>query len=221
MRGVAERDAVAVIGIGRFGESLARELMAQGTEVMVVDSSEHTIQRMSGEVTHAVTADSTDEQALRQLGIDEFRRVCVGIGSNLEGSILTCSVLKTLGVPSIWAKAISAAHARILEQLGVDHVVRPEHDTGRRIAHLVAGRLLDYIELDDGYAIVKMHPPAAILDVPLGETGVRRRHGVTVIGVKEQGSDFHHATADTVVTGDCLVIVSGRRDDVEKFSELS
>jgi trk system potassium uptake protein TrkA len=217
---LADSDAVAVIGIGRFGEALARELTAQGTEVLAVDTSEEIVQRMAGEVTHAVAADCTDERAVRELGIDEFSRVVVGIGSNLEASILTCSTLRTVEVPTIWAKAISAAHARILEQIGVDHVVRPEFETGRRVAHLVAGRLLDYIELDDGYAIVKMHPPAAILDRPLGDTGVRRRHGVTVIGVKERGADFHHATAETVVTGDCLVIVSGRREDVERFSEL-
>ncbi|GAA1928022.1 TrkA family potassium uptake protein [Nocardioides lentus] len=217
---MADSDAVAVIGIGRFGESLARELMSQGTEVLVIDSSEQTVQRLAGEVTHAVTADATDEQAMRQLGLDEFSRVAVGIGSNLEASILTCSTLRTLEVPSIWAKAISAAHARILTQLGVDHVIRPEHDTGRRIAHLVAGRLLDYIELDDGYAIAKMHPPRALLDTPLGETGIRRRHGVTVIGVKESGEAFHHASADTVVGAGSLIIVSGARRDVERFSEL-
>jgi len=218
---LGDQDAVAVIGIGRFGEALARELVAQGTEVLAIDRSEELVQRLSGEVTHAVAADATDERALRELGVDEFTRVAVGIGSNLEASILTCSTLKMLEVPTIWAKAISAAHARILDQIGVDHVVRPEFDLGRRVAHLVAGRLLDYIELDDGYAIAKMRPPRAIVGRALGETGIRRRHGVTVIGVKERGNDFHHATAETVVAPDALVIVSGHREAVDRFSELS
>jgi trk system potassium uptake protein TrkA len=211
---------VVVIGLGRFGESIARELMAAGVDVLAIDRDEQNVQRLSGLVTHVVEADSTDEEALRQLSVDEFDRAVVGIGSNLENSILTCSVLKTLEVKEVWAKAISAAHARILEQIGVDHVIRPEHDTGRRVAHLVAGRMLDYIEFDDGFAIVKMHPPDCIRDLPLGESGVRSKYGVTVVGVKEHGEDFTHATPETVVSSGCLVIVSGPRDKVEKFAEM-
>jgi trk system potassium uptake protein TrkA len=167
-----------------------------------------------------VTADSTDEKALRQLGIHEFERVVVGIGSNLEASILTCSVLHAIGVKDIWGKAISAAHARILTQLGVQHVIRPEHDTGRRVAHLVAGRLLDYIEFDDGFAIVKMRPPKCTIDEPLGNAKVRTKYGVTIVGVKREGEDFTHATQDTVVHDGDLIIVSGARNKVEDFSEM-
>jgi trk system potassium uptake protein TrkA len=211
---------VVVVGMGRFGESLARELMAGGTEVLGVDIDERTVQRLSGVLTHVVQADATDEEALRQLGIHEFERVVVGIGSHLEASILTCSVLQSIGVKDIWAKAISAAHGRILSQLGIQHVVRPEHDTGRRVAHLVAGRLLDYIEFDDGYAIVKLRPPRLVLDVPLGESGVRRKYGVTIVGVKTPGKDFTHATQDTVVHDGDLIIVSGPRTQVEDFAEM-
>lgn len=208
-----------MIGLGRFGESIARELMSTGTEVLAIDRDEQTVQRMAGLVTHVVAADSTDEEALRQLSVDEFDRAVVGIGSNLENSILTCSVLQTLEIRDVWGKAISASHARILEQIGVRHIIRPEHDTGRRVAHLVAGRLLDYIEFDDGFAIVKMRPPRSIVDKPLGETGVRSKHGVTVVGVKRHGEDFTHATERTVVGHGCLIIVSGPRDRVEKFAE--
>lgn len=211
--------AVVVIGLGRFGESLARELVASGTEVLAIDHDEKIVQKLAGVATHVVAADSTDEEALRQLGVHEFERVVVGIGSHLEASILTCSVLKAIGVKDVWAKAISASHGRILSQLGIQHVVRPEHDTGRRIAHLVAGRLLDYIEFDDGYAIVKLRPPKSIFDVPLGESGVRRKYGVTIVGVKTPGKDFTHATQDTVVHDGDLVIVSGPRTRVEEFAE--
>ena len=213
-------DGVVVIGMGRFGESLARELMASGTEVMGIDADDKTVQRLAGLLTHVVAADSTDEQALRQLGIHEFERVVVGIGSNLEASILTCSVLQAIGVKDIWGKAISAAHGRILSQLGVQHVIRPEHDTGRRVAHLVAGRLLDYIEFDDGFAIVKMRPPKCTLEEPLGNSGVRTKYGVTIVGVKREGQDFTHATQETVVHEGDLIIVSGPRNKVEDFSEM-
>lgn len=215
-----DNSGVIVIGIGRFGESLARELMAGGTEVMGIDADEKIVQKMAGVLTHVVAADATDEEALRQLGVHEFERVVVGIGQNLEASILTCSVLQAIGIKDIWGKAISAAHGKILSQLGVQHVVRPEHDTGRRVAHLVAGRLLDYIEFDDGFAIVKMRPPKCVLDEPLAQSKVRTKYGVTIVGVKREGEDFTHATQETVVNDGDLIIVSGPRSKVEDFSEM-
>jgi trk system potassium uptake protein TrkA len=120
----------------------------------------------------------------------------------------------------VWAKAISHSHARVLTQLGVHHVVRPEHDMGTRVAHLVRGRMLDYIEFDDGYAIVKTRPPESIHGVPLGESRVRSRYGVTVVGVKRAGADFTHATAETVVQEGDLIIVSGPDEGVERFTDL-
>ena len=129
-------------------------------------------------------------------------------------------MLLTLGVPNVWSKAISAAHARILTQIGVHHVVRPEHDMGKRVAHLVRGRMLDYIEFDDGYAIVKTRPPRSIYDTPLGQTHIRSKYGVTIVGVKRAGHDFTHATAETTVEQDDLIIVSGPRENVERFSEI-
>jgi trk system potassium uptake protein TrkA len=187
---------------------------------MGIDADEKIIQKMAGVLTHVVVADATDEEALRQLGVHEFERVVVGIGQNLEASILTCSVLQAMGIKDVWGKAISAAHGKILSQLGVQHVVRPEHDTGRRVAHLVAGRMLDYIEFDDGFAIVKMRPPKCVLDEPLAQSKVRTKYGVTIVGVKREGEDFTHATQDTVVHDGDLIIVSGARSKVEDFSEM-
>ncbi len=216
-----DSDPVAVIGLGRFGRSLALELAGEGVEVLGIDSDHRVVQSLAGELTHVVEADTTDEEAMRQLSLHEFSRAVVGIGSDLEASILSASVLLTLGVRDIWAKAISEPHARILAQIGVHHVVRPEHDMGRRVAHLVRGRMLDYIEFDDGYAIVKTRPPQSLHGRPLGESRPRSRHGVTVVGVKRTGQDFTYATPETVVEDDDLVIVSGPRDAVERFSELA
>lgn len=214
-------DAVAVIGLGRFGEALALELEASGTEVLGIDTDEAVIQKVAGLLTHAVVADATDEEAMRQLSVDEFTRVVVGIGHNLEASILTCSVLQSFGIGDIWAKAISAPHARILDRIGCHHVVRPEYDTGTRVAHLIAGRLLEYIEFDDGYAIVKMRPPAEILGKTLAEAGVRNKYGVTIVGAKRASEDFTHAVPDTVVNQGDLIIVSGARAKIEGFAELA
>jgi trk system potassium uptake protein len=214
-------DAVAVIGLGRFGEALALELEASGTEVLGIDTDDQVIQKVSGVLTHAVIADATDAEAMRQLSVDEFSRVVVGIGHHLEASILTCSVLQSFGIPDIWAKAISEPHARILTQVGCHHVIRPEYDTGRRVAHLIAGHLLDYIEFDDGYAIVKMRPPGQILGQSLASSGVRQKYGVTIVGVKRAGEDFTYAVPETVVRRGDLIIVSGNRAKVETFAELN
>jgi len=212
---------VVVIGLGRFGTSLALELLKSDTEVLGIDSDPKTVQALSGTLTHVVAADSTDEEALRQLSVHEFERAVIGIGTNLEASILTASAVLGLGVPHVWAKAISHSHARILDQLGVHHVVRPEHDMGRRVAHLVRGRMLDYIEFEDGFAMVRTRPPDGLLGRPLGETHIRRVHGVTVVAVKRANEDFTYATAETVLESGDQVIVSGHSRNVERFTELT
>lgn len=215
------RSPVVVIGLGRFGKSLALELVDEGIEVLGIDGDSKVVQSLAGRLTHVVEADSTDEEAMRQLSVHEFDRAVIGIGSDLEASILSASVVLGFRVPNIWAKAISDSHARILGQIGVHHVVRPEHDMGRRVAHLVRGRMLDYIEFDDGYAIVKTRPPRSLHGLSLGESRPRSQHGITIVGVKRAGQDFTHATPDTVIDADDLIIVSGPEDKVERFSELA
>jgi trk system potassium uptake protein len=212
---------VAVIGLGRFGKSLALELEAEGTEVLGIDPDPKIVQSMAGRLTHVVEADATDEEAMRQLGVHELDRAVIGIGNDLESSLLAGSVLVTLGVRNVWAKAISNAHAKILTQIGVHHVVRPEHEMGQRVAHLVRGTMLDYIEFDDGYAIVKTTPPERIVDIPLSESRVRSQFGITIVGIKRTGEDFTHATPETVVHPGDLIIASGPRTEVERFSSLA
>jgi trk system potassium uptake protein TrkA len=211
---------VAVVGLGRFGKSLALELVKEGVEVLGIDSDPKVVQSLAGRLTHVVEADTTDEEAMRQLSVQDFDRAVLGIGTQLESSILSASVLLNLGVPNIWAKAVSKAHARILTQIGVHHVVRPEHDMGKRVAHLVRGRMLDYIEFDDGYAIVKTRPPRSLLGLTLGESRPRSQHGITIVGVKRTGQDFTHATPETVVREGDIIVVSGPQERVERFSEL-
>ena len=212
---------VAVIGLGRFGKSLALELEQEGVEVLGIDADPKVVQSLAGRLTHAVEADTTDEEAMRQLSVHEFDRAVIGIGNDLEASILSASVLLNCQVRHVWAKAISESHARILTQIGVHHVVRPEHDMGKRVAHLVRGRMLDYIEFDDGYAIVKTRPPQSLFGRSLGQSRPRSEFGITIVGVKRTGQDFTHATPDTVIEEGDLIIVSGPQDKVEGFSELA
>ena len=219
-RRLAEIDSVVVIGLGRFGRSLALELVACDTEVLGIDTDEQVVQELSAQLTHCVQADSTNEDALRQLGVQEFDRAVVAIGSHIEASLLTASLLRSMGVGNIWAKAISEQHGRILEQLGISHVVYPEHDMGRRVAHLVKGKMLDYIAFEDDYAMAKAVPPVMLLDVPLAQSGIRRAHGVTVVGVKAPGGSFTHATGETILRQGDTVIVSGQPAAVERFTDL-
>ncbi|MDK1476158.1 TrkA family potassium uptake protein [Streptomyces sp. 549] len=211
---------VAVIGLGRFGSSLATGLVRRGWDVLGIDENPARVQKMSDGLTHSAVADGTDMEALRQLGVHEFESVVVGIGNNIEASILTASNLMEAGVPNLWAKAVSRQHGLVLERLGVHHVVLPEHDMGERVAHLVTGRMLDFIEFDDDYALVKTVAPNVATGVPLGVSQVRSRFGVTVVGIKRAGEDFTHATAETVVEPGDVIIVTGRTRAVEHFSEL-
>lgn len=218
-RKIAQERGVVVIGLGRFGKSLADELERDGVPVLAVDNDAKLVQDLAGRWTHVVEADATDLQAMQQLGVGEFSKAVVGIGNDLESSILTAFVLRRLGVNDVWAKAITTSHGEILTQVGVAHVVRPEHAMGKRVAHLVRGRMQDYIEFDDGYAIVKTAPPRSILGVTLEESGVRQKYGVTIVGIKAEGQDFSHATPTSVVREGDLIIVAGDRRKVEHFSD--
>ncbi len=212
---------VVVLGLGRFGASLALELVRRGSEVLGLDSDPVLVQRYADDLTHAAVADTTDAEALQQLDVPDFHRAVVGIGTDLEASILATAVLVDLGIPHIWAKATSRQHGRILQRIGAHHVVLPEFDMGERVAHLVTGRMIDYIEFDDNFAMVKTAAPREILDRPLSASGVRARHGITVVAVKCSGEEFTYATPDTVVHRGDVVIISGRINDVEAFANLT
>lgn len=211
---------VVIIGLGRFGGSIAMELSQQRADVLALDSNPKLVDRYSDEVTHAAVVDSTDDEALRQLGVHEFKRAVVAIGADLEASILTTSLLAEFGVPNIWAKALSRQHARILERVGAHHVVLPEHDMGERVAHLVMGRMLDYIEFEDDYAMVKTVAPAEAVGHPLGESQLRSKYGITIVSIKRRGEGFTYATAETVIRPGDLLIVAGTTEATERFAEL-
>lgn len=211
---------VVVIGLGRFGGSLATELTRLGCEVLGLDRDAKRVQHFADVLTHTAVVDSTDDEALAQLDVGEFERAVVGIGSDIEASILTTSLLSEIGIEQLWVKAVSRQHARILERVGAHRVILPEYEMGERVAHLVAGRMLDYIEFEDDYALVKTTPPAEASGKPLGQTKLRIRYGVTVVGIKRPGEAFTYATSDTVVHPDDVLVVAGRREDVERFADL-
>jgi trk/ktr system potassium uptake protein len=209
-----------VIGLGRFGGGLAETLVGLGHEVLGVDADPKTVQDFAGMLTHVVEADSTSEAAMRQLGAGEFETAVVAIGTDIEASILTTSVLADLGAPRIVAKAVTAAHGRILERVGAHRVVFPERDMGIRVGHSLAGSMLDYFELDPGFAIVETTVPRALVGKTLAEAEVRQRYGVTVVYVKPAGGSFTYATPDTVAREGDILVVAGEKARAEAFGEL-
>jgi trk/ktr system potassium uptake protein len=213
-------DGVLVIGLGRFGTALAETLTDLGHQVLGVDSDAGNVQRNADRFTHVVEADGTDDEVMRQLGAGEFGRAVVGIGTDLEASILTTSVLADLQVPDIWAKAITVPHGRILERVGAHHVVFPEHDMGRRVAHLVTGRMIEFLQLDEGFALVELKPPRQIVGRTLSDAQVRGRHGITVVCIKPEGGSFTYATPETVPGPNDILVVAGETDRVEGFADL-
>jgi trk system potassium uptake protein len=213
-------DGVLVVGLGRFGTALAETLMDLGHQVLGVDSDPGNVQRNADRLTHVVEADGTDGEVMRQLGAGEFGRAVVGIGTDLEASILTTSVLADLQLPDIWAKAITAPHGRILERVGAHHVVYPEHDMGRRVAHLVTGRMIEFVQLDEGFALVELKPPKQIVGRTLSGSQVRARHGITVVCIKPEGGSFTYATPETIPGPDDILVVAGETDRVEGFANL-
>lgn len=212
-------ETIMVIGLGRFGGTLATTLVALGHQVLGVDASEAIVARFANRLTKAVSADTTNVEALRQLGVEEFAHVVVGIG-DVEASILTTAELAALGITDIWAKAVTESHARILHRVGATHVVRPEHDMGERVAHMVTGKMIDFIELDPGFALVETTAPRELWGLDLASAGVRNRFGVTVVCIKPVGETFTYATPDTRIEEGDILLVAGETSVVETFAEL-
>ena len=211
-------DNVVVIGLGRFGGQVAESLTRLGHEVLGIESDMQIVQEWSDRLAHVVQADATDEDALRQLGVPDLRRAVVGIGADLEASVLTVLALVEVGVREIWAKAISVKHGKILRQVGAQHVIYPEAAMGDRVAHLITSHMIDFIEFDDGFAIAKTRAPKEAVGRSLADVGLRTTYGVTVVGVKESGRDFVYAQPQTVVPPGALMIVAGPTSKVQRFA---
>lgn len=211
-------DSVVVIGLGRFGSAVAQTLLALGHDVLAIDNNAATVQQLADELPHVVQADATDLETLKQLDVGSYGHAVVSMGESLEASVLAVLNLSQIGLKDIWVKANNPAHGRVAERLGAHHVVYPEADMGERVAHLVTGKMIDFIEFDDGFAIAKTRAPAETLNKTLTESNVRQRHGVTVVGIKRRHQDFIYAQADTQVKPGDLLIVAGPTRVIERFA---
>lgn len=204
-----------VIGIGRFGRSVATSLYKSGYDVMVIDNSEKEIQDISDEVTHAVQVDARDEETLKKLGIRNFDVAIVAIGDDIQSNILVSVMLKELGIPTVIAKAKDALHGKVLEKIGVDRVIYPERDMGIKVAHSLTSTndFLDYIELSPEYSIVEVFTPKGFVNTTLGKLNLRARYGISVIAIKNENEIIAVPGADSVIhEGDVLIIIGSNKD---------
>ncbi|MFD2370289.1 potassium channel family protein [Brevibacillus sp. GCM10020057] len=210
----------AIIGMGRFGSSVARTLYEMDYEVMGIDENEERINENIQYVTHAVAADSTDERALKEIGIRNFDVVVVAIGVDIQASILTVLTLKELGVKKIVAKAQNERHGQVLYKVGADRVVFPERDMGVRVAHnLISANVLDFIELADDYSVAEVVVSSKFVGKSLRQLDIRKKYGVNVIAIKS-GDKFNIAPnpEELIQYGDVLVVI-GNNKDLKAFEE--
>lgn len=211
-----------VIGLGRFGSSVARTLYKLGYDVLGIDINEEIVQSLADSITHAVQADATDENTLKALGIRNFDVGIVSIGDDIQASILVTLILKDMGLKYVIAKAQNDLHGKVLYKIGADRVVFPERDMGVRVAHnLVASNILDYIELSPDFSIVELEAFPDWYDKTLGELKMRKNYGLNVMAIKRNEDVIVSPGADDFIKkGDILVVV-GQNKDIEKLEKLA
>lgn len=215
------KKSFAVIGVGRFGQALIEELIKLEAEVLVIDKNFDKIEKIAKMVTNAVCLDSTDIEALKEVGISSYDTVIVATGMNVDNSILTTLVLKDLGVKEIYVKVQSEYHARVVEKLGVDqeHLVWPEQETGRRLATiLISGNFLEYLQLDDDYSFISTQVTKKMIGKSLLELDIRKNFGVNIVAVRRQEKIIIPSSQTPFEDNDEILLV-GRNDLIEKFTQ--
>lgn len=203
-----------VIGLGRFGSSLTRTLIANGHEVLAVDKDEHLVQEISSIATHALQADCTDESTLKEMGAGNFSHAIVAIGDDLQSSILVTLLLKELNVPKVTAKAKNDYHGKVLGKIGADQIVYPERDMAARLGkQLSSNNLIDYIELSPDYNLVELMAPLSMNGKSLKDLNIRAKYGCTIMAIKTKGKmNISPKAEDKIWTGDVLLIIGSNED---------
>lgn len=210
-----------VIGLGRFGSTLARQLCKLGAEVLAMDVHNDLVQQVADDVTHAVVGDAQDKDVLRALGVRDFDCAIVAIGTNLAASVLTVMNLQELGVPYIICKAHDETHSRVLQKLGVNKVVIPEQENAARLARsLNSHNVLDYIELSEDYGILELPAPGSWIGKSLKELNIRAKLGVNIIAVENGGKTNVSPSADYTIREGDIMVVLGDNYSLEAVQKL-
>jgi len=224
----------AVIGLGRFGSSVAKTLAEKGHQVLAVDIDKEKVQNISSLVTHAVQIDATDEKVLRTIGIKDMDVVIIAIGKNLEASILVTLILKEMNVREIVAKAINEIQGKVLRKVGATKVVFPERDMGAQVANsLTSSQIIEYINLSSDHSVVEIVTPSTFIDKSLQQLDIRSKYKANVIAIKKkipsitdkgdteikEEINISPASSDVLRKGDTLVVI-GRNKDIERLQKV-
>lgn len=210
-----------VIGLGKFGTSVAKTLYETGNDVLAIDKSEELVQEIADHVTHAIQLDATDENALKTIGITNFDVAIITIGSDIQSSVMATLLVKEVGVKYIVAKAHSDLHAKVLQKIGADRVIQPEKDMGARVAHnLVAINILDYIELSPDYSVIEIESPKVWHGKTLRELNVRAKYGINIMAVKGSNDINIAPNAEDVISEDDIILAIGSTYDLAKLETI-
>ncbi|MGG3448599.1 potassium channel family protein [Domibacillus aminovorans] len=213
------KEQFAVIGMGRFGTSIAKKLNETGHEVMGIDINADEVEDAELFITHGAVADTTEKATLKSIGISNFDCVIVAIGSNMQASILTVLLLKELGIKKIIAKALSELHGQVLKKVGADWIVYPDKDMGERVAHqLLSPNVLNFIELSNEYSIEEIKIPSSMVSKSLRDLGIRATYHLNVIAVMSHDEMTISPSPDHVINDGDILIVIGKKVDLSAFS---
>ena len=211
----------AVIGLGRFGTSVAHRLYTAGQEVLGIDVNEERVENAELSVTHAIMADTTEEETLKSIGIRNFDCVIVAIGNDMQSSILTTLLLKELGVEKVIAKALNKNHGQVLTKVGADWVIYPERDMGERVANqLLSPNMLNYIELSKEYNIEEIILPMSMKGKSLRELDLRAKYNISVIAIVSNGEIIIAPSPDQDIHEKDMLLVVGNKEDLAVFANI-
>jgi len=212
------RKSFAVIGMGRFGRSVVEELIKRDADVLVIDRDAERIAKMSKIATHAVTLDTTDAQALKEVGITSIDHVVVAIGKDLQSSILTTLILKDLGVQKVTIKVQDANHAKIVEKLGADEIIQPEQQSGKRLASkIISDNVLEFIDLNESHSFIVVNVLSKIVDSTIINLYVRNKYRINIVAIRRDGGIIIPSADDVLEEKDQLLLV-GNNVDLDKFN---
>lgn len=211
----------AVIGLGRFGGSVLKELSELDADVLVIDINETRINEYQDYASEGIIGDSTDETMLRNIGIDNYDNVIVSIGDNIQASILTTLILKDLGVKKVTAKAQNSYHGRVLEKIGADIVVHPERDMGKRVAHrLVSPSVIEYLNISDKHSIVEYSANRRLENKRIADLNLRKKFGISIIAIKREDNIIVSPDAQLSILADDVIILIGSDEELNHFENI-
>jgi len=212
------RKSFAVIGMGRFGQSVVEELIRKDVDVLVIDKDPDRISKMSQIATHAVTLDTTDVQALKEVGISSIDCVVVAIGKDLQSSILTTLILKDLGVETVIVKVQNSDHAKVVEKLGADEIIQPEQQSGKRLASkIVSDNVLEYIDLNESHSFIVVNATSKIIESTVINLDVRNKFKINVVAIR-RNEEIIIPNADSVIEEQDQLLLIGSNVDLDRFN---